>query len=74
MRRQTEKEDPMVKAVLEKRERSDVKADESLLSTLDRTILEEWEKKEAKLTLLEARVEESVFILRDLAVLGMNDD
>lgn len=74
MRRQAEKEDPMVKAVLEKRERSDVAMDESLLSALDREVIAGWELKEEKLTVLEMRVEESVFVLRDLGTPGIDDD
>ncbi|TFK42774.1 RNA polymerase III subunit RPC82-domain-containing protein [Crucibulum laeve] len=63
-----------VKAVLEKRERSDVSQDESLLTRLERDILKEWEGKQEKLTVLEMRVEETVFILKDLGVLGIKDD
>lgn len=74
MRRQAEREVPEVKAVLEKRERSDVSQDESLLSRLERDILKDWETKQERLTVLEMRVEETVFILRDLGVLGTNDD
>ncbi len=42
----------MLKAVLEKRERSDVRLDESLLTSLDKDIITEWEQKEEKLTIL----------------------
>ncbi len=75
MRREAEKEEPMLKAVLEKRERSDVRLDESLLTSLDKDIITEWEQKEEKLTILEMRVEECVFILRDLSAIsqGMDD-
>ena len=73
MRRQAEREEPMVRAVLEKRQRTDVRADESLLTRLDREILGEWERKEEKLTVLEMRVEECVFLLRDLGVLGSEE-
>ncbi|KAJ7024768.1 hypothetical protein C8F04DRAFT_1130514, partial [Mycena alexandri] len=38
--------------------------------TLD-GLLKEWEAKREKLTVLEMRVEESVFILRDLGVFGI---
>ncbi|TRM59382.1 RNA polymerase III subunit RPC82 helix-turn-helix domain-containing protein [Schizophyllum amplum] len=62
VRRQAEQEEPMVRAVLEKRQRSDVRADEGLLTRLDREILAEWERKEEKLTVLEMRVEECVFL------------
>ncbi|KAG5645878.1 hypothetical protein DXG03_005025 [Asterophora parasitica] len=74
MRRRAEEEASEVKAVLEKRERSDVSQDESLLSRLERDIVKEWEGKQKRLTVLEMRVEETVFILKDLGVLGINDD
>lgn len=74
MRRQAEREDPMVKAVLEKRERTDISEDESLLSTLDQSILSDWKTKERKLTVLEMRVDDSLFILKDLGVLSLQED
>lgn len=48
--------------------------DESLLSAYEKTVLEEWEKKRLRLTALEMRVEESVFVLRDLAANAVLDD
>ncbi|KAJ7043248.1 RNA polymerase III subunit RPC82-domain-containing protein [Mycena alexandri] len=75
VRRQAEQEEPMLKAVLEKRERSDVSQDEAaLMSRMELDMIKEWEAKREKLTVLEMRVEESVFILRDLGVFGINDD
>ncbi|KAG6874316.1 hypothetical protein C0995_001541 [Termitomyces sp. Mi166 len=74
MRRRAEMEASDVKAVLEKRERSDVSQDEGLLSRLERDILKEWEMKQKKLIVLEMRVEETVFILKDLRLLGIDDD
>ncbi|KAJ7632237.1 RNA polymerase III subunit RPC82-domain-containing protein [Roridomyces roridus] len=69
VRRQVEQEEPMLRAVLEKRERTDVSQDEQgLMSRLELDMIKEWEGKQEKLTVLEMRVEESVFILRDLAV------
>jgi DNA-directed RNA polymerase III subunit RPC3 len=65
---------PEVKAVLEKRERSDVSQDEGLLTRLEREILKEWEAKLERLTALEVCAEEILFILRDLAVLGIDED
>ncbi|KAF5391807.1 hypothetical protein D9757_001724 [Collybiopsis confluens] len=67
-RRQAEHEDDsMLTAVMEKRNRSDVSMDvEGLLSVNEKEILKEWEAKEEKLCILEARVEESVFIVREL--------
>jgi DNA-directed RNA polymerase III subunit RPC3 len=70
MRRQAEQEEPTVKAVLAKRARTDVAQDESLLSRMERDVLKEWEMKREKLTVLEMRVEEAVFILRDLDKVG----
>ncbi|KAF6765012.1 RNA polymerase III subunit RPC82 helix-turn-helix domain-containing protein [Ephemerocybe angulata] len=72
-RRRAEREAPEVKAVLEKSQRTDVQQDESLLTRIERETLRDWEAKEQKLTVLESRVEELVFILRDLAVHGIED-
>ena len=74
MRRRAQREVPEVAAVLEKCERTDVSQDENLLTRLEKDILKEWKEKQFKLTGLEARVEESVFVLRDLSVLASNDD
>lgn len=73
VRRQAEQETADVKAVIEKRGRSDVSQDESLLSRLERGILEEWEDKQNRLTVLEMRTDETIFILKDLGVLGIHD-
>ncbi|KAH9854061.1 RNA polymerase III subunit RPC82-domain-containing protein [Lenzites betulinus] len=74
-RRQAEQEEPNLKAVLEKRQRSDVSQDEErLLTRNERELLAQWEKKREKLTVLEMRVEEAVFILRDLGSFAINDD
>ena len=73
MRQRAEAEEPLVKAVLEKRERSDVSQDEErLLTRNERETLAEWEKKREKLTVLETRVEESVFILREFGTFGID--
>lgn len=69
-RRQAEQEEPDVKAVLAKCERSDVAQDESLLTRRERVILSEWERRREKLNVLEMRVEEAVFILRDFDTIG----
>jgi DNA-directed RNA polymerase III subunit RPC3 len=74
VRRRGEEEEPGLKAVLDKRERSDVSQDENLLTRMEREVLKEWEAKKEKLTVLEMRVEEAVFILRDLGALGISDD
>lgn len=44
--------------------------DEGLLTRNEREVLREWEDKREKLTVLEARVEEAVFILRDLGMVA----
>jgi DNA-directed RNA polymerase III subunit RPC3 len=64
-RKQAETEDRGIKAVSEKRERSDVSQNEGLLTRNERETLREWELRIEKLTVLEARVEEVVFILND---------
>ncbi|KAI0670546.1 RNA polymerase III subunit RPC82-domain-containing protein [Trametes maxima] len=74
-RREAEQEEPNLKAVLEKRQRSDVSQDEErLLTRNERELLAQWEKKRDKLTVLEMRVEEAVFILRDLGTFKINDE
>ncbi|KAH9079226.1 hypothetical protein EDB83DRAFT_2341490 [Lactarius deliciosus] len=65
VRKQAETEERGIKAVSEKRERSDVSQNEGLLTRNERETLREWESRIEKLTVLEARVEEVVFILND---------
>lgn len=74
VRRRAEEEEPGLKAVLDKSERSDVSQDESLLTRMEREVLKEWEGKKERLTVLEMRVEEAVFILRDLGAFGISED
>ena len=74
MRRRAEQEVPEVKAVLEKRERTDVRQDETLLTRLERELLREWEIKLEKLTSLEMRVQETLFILKDLNISRIDED
>ncbi|TFK83941.1 hypothetical protein K466DRAFT_497507 [Polyporus arcularius HHB13444] len=74
-RRQAEQDEPNLKAVLEKRQRSDVSQDEErFLTRNERELLARWDKKREKLTVLEMRVEEAVFILRDLGIFAINED
>lgn len=73
-RRRAEREATEVKTVLDKAMRTDVQQDESLLTRMEREVLAEWQQRDRKLTALETRVEESVFILRDLAIHGIGDD
>lgn len=68
LRRRAERENGEVFSVLEKRERSDVSQDESLLTRLEREVLQTWEAKDERLAVLEMRVEEMVFVLKDLAL------
>ena len=65
-RRRAESEFTDVAAVLEKRQRSDVSQDENLLTRLEREVLKEWEAKQERLAVLEIRVEEIVYLLKDL--------
>ncbi|KIK95845.1 hypothetical protein PAXRUDRAFT_826575 [Paxillus rubicundulus Ve08.2h10] len=73
-RRHAEQEEPNVNAVLAKRERTDVAQDEKLLTRMEREVLAEWERKREMLNVLEMRVEEAVFILRDLDRGGSIDE
>lgn len=72
-RKVAEEEDSIVRGVLEKRARSDVMKDESLLTRTERETLQEFEYRLERLNGLERRVEEVAFILRDLAVVGEKD-
>lgn len=65
-RKVAESERPLVKALLETRERMDVAEDRDLLTVAEKRILQQWEDKMVKLTVLEARLEEAIFILREL--------
>lgn len=74
-RRQAETEEPLVKAILEKSQRSDVSQDvERLLTRNEREELAAWEKRRDELTLLEMRAEEMVFILRTLGDTAVDDE
>ncbi|KAG8901824.1 RNA polymerase III subunit C82 [Tulasnella sp. 403] len=55
-----------VRPVLDKRDRSDVNGDERLLGRGEITMLREWEDKQERLNVLAMRVEENLFILRDM--------
>ena len=66
-RRRAEREISDVSIVLQKCERSDVSQDESLLTRLERDLLKEWQTKQTKLGVLEMRVEEIIFLLKDLS-------
>jgi DNA-directed RNA polymerase III subunit RPC3 len=74
-RRQTEEEEPLVKAILEKSQRSDVSQDaERLLTRNEREELAAWEKRRDELTLVEMRVEEMVFVLRTLGSTAIEEE
>lgn len=55
-------------------QRSDVRDDPSLLTRTEREILKDWEARREKLMILEQRVGEAVFILREFAVFPTNDE
>ncbi|KAH9946259.1 uncharacterized protein BXZ73DRAFT_86425 [Epithele typhae] len=63
-RREGEEDEPVLKSVLEKRQRSDVSQDEERLLT----------RNEREMLILEARVEETVFILRDLGTFAVTEE
>ena len=74
-RRQTEAEEPLVRAILEKSQRSDVSQDvERLLTRNEREELVAWEKRRDELTLIEMRLEEMAFILRTLGSTVVDDE
>lgn len=74
-RRQAEAEEPLVKAILEKSQRSDVSQDvERLLTRNEREELAAWEKRRDDLTLVEMRAEEMVFVLRTLGDTAVDDE
>ena len=74
MRRRAEEEASTVRAVLAKRERSDVSQDESLLTRNELDTLQKWRSKRERLTVLELRVDDAVFILRDLGSQGDSEE
>ena len=59
-------EENKVRPVLDKRDRSDVAGDERLLGRGEIAALREWEEKQERLMVLATRVDEAVFILRDM--------
>jgi DNA-directed RNA polymerase III subunit RPC3 len=73
-RRRAEREISDISLVLEKCERSDVSQDEGLLTRLERELLREWQTKQTKLGVLEMRVEEIVFLLKDLGTVCLSDE
>ena len=73
-RRRAEREISEVSVVLEKCERSDVSQDESLLTRLERNLLNEWQTKQTKLGVLEMRVEQIVFLLKDLGAVCIREE
>ena len=66
MRKRAEQEEnSLLRGVLEKADRGD-QYDESSLTRPEREILAEWTEKRRKLTVLEMRVLQSVFVLKEL--------
>jgi DNA-directed RNA polymerase III subunit RPC3 len=74
IRRRAEEEEPGIAAIIEKRERSGIGQDESALTRIEQEILRDWEKRRERLTVLEQRIEEAVFILRDFGNAARDDD
>ena len=60
--------------MLDKMQRSDVRDDPSLLTRTERDTLKDWETRREKLMILEQRVQQAVFILREFAVFPTNDE
>lgn len=70
MRKRSEEEDNMlIRGVLEKADRGGIR-DETLLTRPEQDMLSEWQDKRRRLTILEMRVLQSVFVLKEL---GGND-
>jgi len=65
VRHEHEASEPLLRSILEKCERSDVAADLTLLAPSEREVLDLWERKSARFSVAEARIEQSIFILRD---------
>jgi DNA-directed RNA polymerase III subunit RPC3 len=68
VRHEHETAEPLLRSVLEKCERSDVAANPGLLAPSEREVLDLWEKKSARYSAVEARIEQSLFILRDCSI------
>lgn len=62
----TAEEESQVRPSLDKRDRTDLNGQEHLLNRHDLAVLNEWEEKQERLHVLAMRVEENVFILRDM--------
>jgi DNA-directed RNA polymerase III subunit RPC3 len=67
-RQAAESSHPGFKSVLEKRDRTDVAEDRDLLTRPEKELLQDWEERMMRLTAAAARVDEAVFVLRDLDV------
>lgn len=73
VRQRTELE--RVQPLLDKRERTDVQANVDQYMTRDeRAVLEDYFNKRERLSVLASRIDESVFVLRDLAKNGYSED
>ncbi|KAG8947303.1 RNA polymerase III subunit C82 [Tulasnella sp. 424] len=62
----TAEEESQVRPSLDKRDRTDLSGQEHLLNRHDLAVLNEWGEKQERLHVLAMRVEENVFILRDM--------
>ena len=67
MRKRAEEEDnALLRGVLEKADRGKQQSEEDTLTRPEREILADWREKRRKLTVLEMRVLQSVFVLKEL--------
>lgn len=67
-RKAAESERPMIKTLLQTKERTDVAEDDNLLTPAEKQIIRQWEEKMVMLSVLEARLDEAIFILRELPI------
>lgn len=68
VRENTESSDPVMQSVLAKSSRIDVANDDRLLTGFDRNMLQTWESRCMKLTVLVSRMDNAIFIVRDWSV------
>lgn len=68
VRENTELSDPVMQSVLAKSSRIDVANDDRLLTEFDRNMLQTWESRRMKLTVLVSRMDNAIFVVRDWSV------
>ncbi len=67
-RKEGEASSPLIRGLLEKCSREDVANDESLLSHTEKALLQTWQSTRDRLSVLANRLDEALFVLRDLRV------